>query len=483
MTRREFIVLGSAAGVVAAGAAAFSKRNFVPHALAAGPRRFASAGGILGIELIAAEQWVDLAGKQALLYAFNESVPGPMMELRSGDEVRIRFRNSLPEPTNLHYHGVHLSPEGQADNIFLQVPPGEVFDYSFQVPANHPAGFFWVHPHLHGLVARQVSRGLAAPFVIRGELDNIPEVAAAREHFMILQDFELDAEGRPLEPGMQAMMLGREGSTITVSGRLNPMYRIEQDGMLRLRLLNASASRFYRLKLEDHPMHVIATDGGAIPSPETVDELVLAPGERRDLLIQGTRQSGSYRLMNLPYDRGGMGGGMMGGMGGMGRAGDRRPVELATFRYEGRAEQTVRLPQKLIEVPALPASTGWRTFELGETMGMMRGSGMGMRFLINGREFDHERIDTRVRLGSVEEWEYSNTTTMDHPMHIHTNSFQLIGPDGQPERAWRDVIVVKARSRARLRIKFEEFAGKTVQHCHILDHEDRGMMASTLMES
>ena len=108
---------------------------------------------------------------------------------------------------------------------------------------------------------------------------------------------------------------------------------------------------------------------------------------------------------------------------------------------------------------------------------------MGMRFLINGRGFDHERIDTRVRLGSVEEWEYINTTTMDHPMHIHTNSFQLIGPDGQPERAWRDVIVVKARSRARLRIKFEDFAGKTVQHCHILDHEDRGMMSTTLMES
>lgn len=478
MTRRKLMALGSVAGVAGVGAAAFSKRYAVPQPLSKRPQQLVSAGGMLQIELAAAEQWVDLASKQARLYAFNGRVPGPKIELRAGDEVRVRFINNLPEPSNLHYHGVHLPPDGQADNVFLQVPPGEIFDYSFQVPVNHPAGFFWVHPHLHGLVAKQVSRGLASPLVIRGDLDNIPEVAAASEHFMILQDFELDADGRLVEPGMSAMMMGREGSMITVSGRLNPTYQIEQDGMLRLRLLNASTSRFYRLKLEDHPMHVIATDGGAIPSPETVEELVLAPGERRDVLIQGTRQSGSYGLMNLPYDRG-MAGGMMGGMG---EPGDRKPVELATFHYEDRAQHFMGLPQKLIDVPALPASTGSRIFELSESMGMMRGNGMGMRFLINSREFDHERIDTNVRLGSVEEWEYVNTTTMDHPMHIHTNSFQLIGPDGQPDRAWRDIIVVKARSRARMRIKFEEFAGKTAQHCHILDHEDRGMMSTILME-
>lgn len=114
-------------------------------------------------------------------------------------------------------------------------------------------------------------------------------------------------------------------------------------------------------------------------------------------------------------------------------------------------------------------------------MGMRLGA-MGMRFAINGREFDHDRIDTRVRLNSVEEWEYVNDTAMDHPMHIHVNTVQLLGDGGVPERAWRDIVVVKARSRVRLRIRFEEFAGKTVQHCHILDHEDRGMMATILME-
>lgn len=272
----------------------------------------------------------------------------------------------------------------------------------------------------------------------------------------------------------------------------NPQYVIEQDGLVRLRLLNASASRFFRLTLEDHPMHVIATDGGGLVAPQSVDELVLAPGERRDVLVQGMRESGSYRLINLPYDRGGMGimgrgmmggrGGMMGGVPRISTGSDATGTELARIVYQGRAERRMPLPRTLGDVNALPSSTVRRSVELRDAMGMIPGRGMGMRLLINGREFDHERIDTRVRLGAVEDWEYVNSTTMDHPMHIHTNSFQLVGSDGRPERAWRDIVIVKARSRARVRIKFEDFVGKTVQHCHILDHEDLGMMATMLIE-
>lgn len=444
--------------------------------LVAGRRsaRLASTDAAVDLELVAAEQWVELAGRQARLYAFNGRVPGPLVEVKPGDEVLVRFRNELREPTNLHFHGLHIAPTGNADNVFLEVPAGQGFDYRFRVPENHAAGFFWLHPHLHGLVARQVSLGLAMPFVVRGDLDRIPEVNAAREHFLVLQDFELDRQGRPVEPGMSAAMLGREGSLITVSGQRDRQYAIEQDGILRLRLLNASASRFYRLAVEDHPMHVIATDGGAVAAPQSVEDLLLAPGERRDVLIEGRRQSGSYRLMNLPYDRGSAG--MMGG------GANEPPAALASVVYQGRAERPLRVPGTLASVSALPPGTVRRTFELSDAMGMTPGRGMGMRFRINGREFDHSRIDTRVRLGAVEDWEFINTTTMDHPMHIHTNSFQLVGAGGQAERAWRDVVVVKARSSGRIRIGFADFAGRTVQHCHILDHEDQGMMGTLLIE-
>ena len=99
-----------------------------------------------------------------------------------------------------------------------------------------------------------------------------------------------------------------------------------------------------------------------------------------------------------------------------------------------------------------------------------------MRFLINGRQFDRRRVDTQVRLGTVEDWEIINQGAMDHPFHLHTNSFQVLDADGQPERAWRDVLLVPARQRRRFRVRFDDFAGKTVYHCHILDHEDLGMM-------
>lgn len=491
MTRRTFII-GSAASAAAAALTNCTSRPPSDGAETASPQRYASTGGVLTGVLTASAQVVELAGRQAHLYAFNGRVPGPVMETQAGDEVRVRLRNALAEPTNLHFHGLHVPPDGTGDNVFVKIPAGETFDYAFRIPTRHPAGLFWVHPHLHGLVANQVSSGLAAPLIIRGEVDRIPEVAAAREHLLILQDFELASDGRLADPGMSAMMMGREGSFITVSGQRTPQYSIEQGGLLRLRLLNASVSRFYRLQINDHPLHVIGTDGGALPATATVDDLLMAPGERRDVLIHGARDGGSYRLLNLPYDRGSMGmvdgagmmggrGGTMGGMGGGSSDSASAGMELARVVYQGPATRRATVPDRLVDVPALPAPSIQRTFELGSGMGMRLGA-MGMRFAINGREFDHDRIDTRVRLNSVEEWEYVNDTTMDHPMHIHVNAVQRIDDAGVPERAWRDIVVVKARSRARLRIRFEEFAGKTVQHCHILDHEDRGMMGTILME-
>lgn len=479
VTRRAFVGLGAAAGVTVLGgrsATWFTGAPLAGRAQSAGNEaRLTSVDGRLDVELVASEQWIALAGAPARLWSFNGQVPGPLLEVAAGDDVRIRLSNDLSESTNLHFHGLHVPPDGTADNIFLAVPPGEALAYVFRIPENHPAGLFWLHPHLHGSVARQVSLGLAAPLVIRGALDAIPEVAAAREHILVLQDFALDRLGRPVDPGMSALMAGREGSLVTVSGQARPRYAVEQDGLLRLRLLNASVSRFYRLSLEDHPLHIIATDGGSLAAPQRVEELLLAPGERRDVLVQGVRAGGSYRLMNLPYPRGSAG--MMGGA-----LGTRTPFEIATVVYEGRAGSPVGVPHTLGEMERLPSGPLRRTFVLSEAMGMVPGRGMGMRFLINGREFDHARIDDRVRLGDVEDWEYVNTTDMDHPMHVHTNAFQRVGADGQAQPAWLDGVVVPARGRARIRIRFTDFAGTAVQHCHILDHEDLGMMSTVKIE-
>lgn len=477
VTRRRALGLGVAAGVTCIAARgsglAIMRAQAAPADDAA---RVTSVDGLLALDLVASVGWVDLAGRSARLWSYNGRVPGPTLEVSPGDELRIRLVNQLDEGTNLHFHGLHVPPDGPADDVFRELAPGDDGAYALHIPEQHPEGLYWVHPHRHGAVARQVSLGLALPLIVRGALDRVPEVAAAREHVLVLQDFELDASGRPIQPGTMTLMAGREGSSVTASGQSRPRIALERDGALRLRLLNASASRFYRLSLDGHPMHVIATDGGRLARPQAVDELLLAPGERRDVLILGQREAGTHRLMNLPYDRGTTG--MMGGAGGAGA-----PFEVASIVYDGRALSPVSLPTSLgDELERLSEPRVRRTFVLSEGMGMMMGRSPGMRFLINGREFDHTRVDDRVRLGDVEEWEYVNTTTMDHPMHVHTNAFQRLGADGEPEPAWLDGVVVPARGRVRIRLRFADFAGLSVQHCHILDHEDLGMMSSVSIE-
>ena len=449
--------------------------------------KLSSMPPVVDVDLEARQGWMRIAGRTAFLYGYNGQVPGPMIEASPGDHVRVRFRNGLAEPTNIHYHGLHVSPSGHADNVMLRIRSGESLTYEFDLPANHRGGTFWYHPHVHESVARQVSRGLAGVFIVRGELDQIPEIASAPEAVLVLQDFSLSSRGDPLEPDMMERMMGREGGLVTANGEINPALPIQRDGWLRLRILNASSSRFHRIQLEEHPLHVIATDGGAQAAPEERDEILLLPGERVEVMVRGNRPAGQYRLLSHPYNRSGMMGmgmrmgrgmgmGMMGG-GMMGRApASYGPLVLATLHYEGRSAKTWNLPQQLVRIDPLPEPKFYRTFQLGGGMGMGMMMGGMMNFTINGRTFDPDRIDTRAALNTVEEWEFVNSSMMDHPMHIHTNPFQVVDPDGGAARSWKDMVLVRAGDRVRVRTAFRDFRGATMYHCHILDHGDLGMM-------
>jgi FtsP/CotA-like multicopper oxidase with cupredoxin domain len=455
----------------------------------------ASTDGLLDIALEARSGMITVGGQQGYLLSYNGQIPGPRLEAKPGDTVRIRLTNHLSEPTNLHYHGLHIPSTGNADNIFLSIPTGETLAYEFTLPKNHPAGTFYYHPHLHEKVASQVFAGLGGVFVVRGELDEIPEIKAAKEEFLFLKDFSLDSKGRVPPPGHMALMQGREGSIVTVNGQANPSLAIPKDGLLRLRLVNASASRFYRLSLEEHPFYLIATDGGAIAQPVELRELLLAPSERAEVLVQGNRQPGQYRLLNLPYDRvgtgmmgGGMGGMMQGGMmGGRSAPQNQTSQAIATLVYKGAGAKPLPLPQKLLTVETLPQPEKTRRIEMSMSMGMGMGSGMGMAFMFNGKTYDHQRIDAAVKLGSIEDWDLVNVDPdgMEHPFHLHVNPFQVISRNGkaEPDRAWKDTVRVRANETVQIRIPFRDYAGKTVYHCHVLDHEDLGMMGVVEMKA
>ncbi|MFN7938724.1 MAG: multicopper oxidase family protein [Bryobacteraceae bacterium] len=442
-----------------------TRRQFLAACTAmARSARLASAGGLLEIPLEASPTTGRAAARTIEYWGYNGTLPGPLLEVRPGDTVRVSFRNGLPESTNLHFHGLHVSPSGAADNPFLDVPPGEQFLYEFSIPPDHPSGLYWYHPHMHGMAARQVYRGLAGALLVRGDIDAIPEIAAAQEQITILQDFTLDRNNRIPEPSMPERMRGREGSIITLNGEWQPSFSIAHNGLLRLRLVNASCSRHYRIAVEDHPLAVIALDGNSLRAPLFTEDWLLAPGQRADLLLAGNRPAGSYRILNLPYDRGGMGMGFMGG------STAQAPILLATLTYADTAPQSLAIPDTLLPVDPLPSASRLRRFVLSE-------GGMAS-FLINGRSFDPDRIDTRVLLGDVEDWEIQNQGDMDHPFHIHTNPFQALDATLQPEPVWRDTIHVPGRSSRRIRIQFRDFPGRTLYHCHILDHEDFGMMGT-----
>ncbi|MBF2088660.1 MAG: multicopper oxidase family protein [Synechococcales cyanobacterium K44_A2020_017] len=502
INRRHFLTLaGATAGTIALSRCVSSTISRAQPL----SDRFISQGGLLEVDLTARMERLDLLGdgRPVQVMTYNGQMPGPILEAHAGDTIRIRFTNELAAPTNLHYHGLHIPPTGTADNVFLSVPPGETFTYDFTLPTDHPAGTFWYHPHHHGLVAEQVFGGLSGVLIVRGALDDIPEVQAASEAILVLKDFDVSQQ-QIATPSPMFQMWGREGSVLTVNGQRRPSFTIPQDGLLRLRIINASASRFYRLAIASHPMHWIASDAGALEAPVTVEEVLLTPGERAEVLVHGTEAAGEYELLNLPYDRGLMA--MMQGMDN--QTVQDQPEVLAQLVYGDRTT-VMAPPTQLLPIEALPEPSQVRTFVLNHGMGggmggmnqngtqrggmgmpgMNRGGMGGMHrggmgggmmpgFLINGQMFDHHRVDTEVQLNTVEDWEIINDGGMDHPFHIHVNPFQVIERNGvaEPYRAWKDTVLVPRYERVRIRVPFDQFSGMTVYHCHILDHEDRGMM-------
>ncbi len=479
MKRRQFFWLGaSTTGAIVLAPVLTGQARQLLTSRKSFPQVHASTDGLLAVDLEASNTQLNLGDKKAYLMSYNGQVPGPRLEAKPGDTVRINFTNNLPKPTNLHYHGLHIPPTGKADNVFLKIPRGESFTYEFAIPKNHPAGTFWYHPHVHGLVAEQVFGGLSGLFVVRGDLDEIPEIKAAKEEFLVLKDFDLDSNGRIKPPSQEIKMTtGRTGKSIAVNEGFNPTLSIPKGGLLRLRILNASASRTYRLAIEEHPFYIIATDGGSLSEPVEVKEIRLTPGERVEVLVRGNKEPDRYRLLNLPDERGEMdmmehhkmtNRDMM-----HGGTKEKHPTTLATIAYSGSVS-TLPLPKQLIPIETLPEPQRVRRFEFNHSMV----KGLGMAFLINGKMFARDRIDTQVRLNTVEDWELVNNAHQDHPFHVHVNRFQVISRNGKqvPYLAWKDVVSVAPGETVRCRIRCDEYVGKTVYHCHVLDHEDLGMM-------
>ena len=274
------------------------------------------------------------------------------------------------------------------------------------------------------------------------------------------------------EAGLSAtpmeQMIGRQGSGVLVNGVGQPHITANGGDRERWRIVNASSSRYYQLAIEDHPLWVIASDGGRLSKPQEAAQVLLAPGERTEVLVLPST-SGSYALRALEYDRGDVGmGGMMGGSSSV-------SPEVTVAMLDVMNSAPVTAPPGTIAMPDLQPlePTATRTLELGMGMGAMMG-GSVMSFTIDGREFAADRTDIAVKLGAVERWVITNSTTMDHPFHLHVWPFVVEGVED--EMGWKDTVNVPAQDSVTIVVPFVGVTGRTVYHCHILDHEDLGMM-------
>ncbi len=428
-----------------------------------------------------------LSGVTTPTLGINGAYLGPTIRCRENDRVTLRVKNSLTRPTTLHWHGLRL-PAASDGGPHQVVEPGAVWEASFAIKQG--ASLCWYHSHLMEQTGEQVLRGLAGLFLIEDEQSKsqrLPSDYGVDDIPLVIQDRRFNADGSfDYDLSMHDVMMGYKGNVILVNGTANPHVVLRRQ-RTRLRILNGSNSRIYTLGLDDGAdLVVIGSDGGLLERPVRLRRVRLAPGERIELLVD-MQSAQSVRLMSYP-DRvaaGGTGPGMM--MGGMAGNTERFPIiELRADRLESA---DLSLPERLIQVPNWNAAQAARTrsFELEMPMmgmgGMMGARRMGGAMGINGRAMDMARVDERVALGSVEIWQIRNTTPLAHPFHIHGVQFRTLDRDGRPplphEGGLKDTVLVDPDSTVRVITEFSDFADPRhpyMYHCHILEHEDAGMM-------
>ncbi|MEU9821191.1 multicopper oxidase family protein [Pseudonocardia alni] len=472
-SRRHLLGLAAAAGVAGGVAACTGPPRPGPAGPAAGapfadpPERRARGDLLTGT--LTAGTGVDLAGVAGAGLGYDGTSPGPTLRLRPGDEIALRLHNGLDTPTNLHTHGLRVPPDPGGDDPFRTVGPGGTADYRIRVPRDHPAGTFWYHPHHHGTVADQVFAGLVGAIVVEGG----PDLGTAEDHVLVVTDTTLGDDGRVAAAGPMDRVAGREGELVLVNGLLRPVLAGAPQRSQRWRLVNATCSRVFDVSLDGQDLVHVATDGVFLPRPVARGRVRLAPGNRADVVVRPPDVPGDVDLLAAGVDRGGMGGMGGTGMGGTGGTTGTGPVVLATLRVTGAAAPTPP-PPAVLSAPVVPPGPPDRTRVLTLTAPM---GGGGMGFGIDGRGFDPARDDLVVAPGTVEEWVVENPGTMLHPLHLHTWPMTVLDAAGS-DGAVRDVVTVPAGGRVVLRVAFTGATGRTVLHCHVLDHEDAGMMAT-----
>lgn len=432
------------------------------------------------------------------LRSYNGGLVGPLIEARPGDTLHIHLKNQLPaEPqppapdpniphgfniTNLHTHGLHVSPAGNSDNVLLSFGPQQEFEFEIKVPTDHPAGTYWYHAHKHGSVALQVSSGMAGALIIRGDIDEVPAIKAAQERIFVFEQIPYALIDDPYVPGTQANMVEsyrqfipggweQSGRRTLINGEFVPTFKMKPGEVQRWRFIDAGTMEGLRLKLVRESdarsvikQYQIAHDGITSGRLDAVTETEMFPGYRVDVMVKADPRPDTYLLIDeaSPPER------SLHGVMETAKVLARVVVEGPSVQMSLPDERTLAELAPFDNIPT-EELTGTQeahfTFDTSVTP---------PKFMINGKQFDPNAPPRRLVLGKVEEWSISASPGLGHPFHIHVNPFQVMKSNGK--HIWKDTLFVGPNQSAKVRTRYKRYVGKFVLHCHILDHEDMGMM-------
>ncbi|MBF9066652.1 multicopper oxidase family protein [Streptacidiphilus fuscans] len=488
----------------------------------------ASAKPGLTITLDARQTRFDLAGRRVWGESYNGQFVAPTLRAQPGSDLTIRLVNHLPVATNLHFHGLHVSPTGDSDDPFLCVPPGKTLVYHLAIPRNHPQGTFWYHSHAMGTtcpapgtmvtddgdvsdassatndimggmanmpgmpgmstpsasaspsptafmpgdVENQIFAGLSGALVVGDDRSLLPRALRhITAHTMVFKDAQIDSHGHIVQNTATTSINSDNPTVRLVDGQLRPVLSIRPGETQLWRLTNAGADIFYKLQLDGYRFTVIGEDGTPVAQVTTASSLLLPPGKRYDVLVTASAHPGRAWLRTLAYSNG--------------PQGDSYPnVPLLQLNVSGRPAHP--LPTVSGRIPTSAPSLQDARIAQHRTV-VLSESADGNSFYIDGKQFTmgaNSVFATPAKLGTVEEWTILNTSGEVHPFHLHTSAFQVMSINGvaQPYTHDQDIIPVPYAVNGKpgvvvIRVAFTDFTGRYMFHCHIAAHEDNGMMS------
>jgi suppressor of ftsI len=455
MSTPAYIIL---LGIAIVCSYACTKKNGTVH-LFADPVMLTSHAGKLHVDLVSAPGTYTIGGHRFEGMLYNGQYMPPVWRLRAGDILTVTLHNQLAEETNLHFHGLNVSPVNNGDNVFLHIAPKQTFTYQIKIPERH-LGLFWYHPHMHGDVDRQIIGGMSGGILVEGSDRLYPFLKGLSERVLLLKHHPV----------------GRADyeELVTVNGAVTPTIPIRPGEAQFWQIGNIGADRFLRLKIDGMPFYLIGRDGYFVPRPIRMEEVILGPGQRFSAIVVGG-QTGQYAFKSVAF-----------------KFDERQPplpeVDLGTVVSNGPTAD-VAAAEAMVSAQHV---NGPRYVDLVRSSPIARQRSFAFSvnsqktaFFINDQVFDEDRTDVTVKLGDTEEWTILNKDSQYHDFHIHQTGFLVTEVDGAPANfdGLRDTFSVPPErdgkpGEAKLIIPFTnpEIVGRFVFHCHVAKHEDKGMM-------